>query len=712
MLVETETRVITRLATGKESGFGIQDNAVAFAILSDKIYRDKIRAVIREIACNAYDSHIEADCEDKPIWIHLPNALEPFFSVRDEGIGMSDETIHTHFQTYFDSSKRNSAKLIGKWGLGSKSPFAYTDMFTLIACFDGVQSTYAAYRSEEGRPHITLMSQNINSGLPNGVEVSINVTNRSDDSEFARLAYKVLRHFPTRPTVTGKTNFWDSNPNETVHATGDNWKAFDGSGNSIVMGNVAYPIDSSSVYRLTEKARHVLTQMHLEITVPMGAVDFTPSREDLSYNDRTLASLEAIGLKVHADLLETANIEMEAAPTEWEARKVFKRFWSINSHLFRKLTWNNTVIESEILHYIVRKPKVSSIAIVIDGDDDDVTEGVSDRLPPVAILKFNTQYRSQAIERNISRTVYETVNNSNYSTIIFDDLKRGGERRVKHFLKNKRGHNSAFLIINATPEEQAALIETFPENTFKKSSELDKVPGIKVDKLSRNYQPRGVSVLKTERIDNSRNGLCKDHWDEVHNIDLNEDDIEIIYVVKAGYQIDVSHYQIADSVSCGILNKDVVIGLTEKRLERLRLRGEAITLTPLRDYLARRFKAIYLDTGLFSFLKAENEGGYDYNFIASNMRKRQLPGLDNHHPINEIYREMTLHTQSRNGYHAIAGLASYLNIDLPKSVVGVVAANYASLYAKYPLYFSTLGATICLKHLEGYVKWVDDSTKL
>ncbi len=44
----------------KTSEFKIQASAKAFEILSSNIYTNKVRAVIREYNCNAYDAHVAA----------------------------------------------------------------------------------------------------------------------------------------------------------------------------------------------------------------------------------------------------------------------------------------------------------------------------------------------------------------------------------------------------------------------------------------------------------------------------------------------------------------------------------------------------------------------------------------------------------------------------------------------------------------------------
>ena len=68
---------------GEVGEFRIRNSAKAFKILSDGLYANKIRAIIRELSCNAVDSHVAAGKADVPFSVHLPNQLEPWFSIRD-----------------------------------------------------------------------------------------------------------------------------------------------------------------------------------------------------------------------------------------------------------------------------------------------------------------------------------------------------------------------------------------------------------------------------------------------------------------------------------------------------------------------------------------------------------------------------------------------------------------------------------------------------
>ena len=67
--------------------FNIKVNTKAFELLSDTLYSNKILAIIRELSCNAWDAHIEANNTDTPIEIYCPNEAFPNFLIEDYGTG-------------------------------------------------------------------------------------------------------------------------------------------------------------------------------------------------------------------------------------------------------------------------------------------------------------------------------------------------------------------------------------------------------------------------------------------------------------------------------------------------------------------------------------------------------------------------------------------------------------------------------------------------
>ena len=58
MLLNERTLDLTTGGLTENQTFKIKTTSKAFSILSDKLYSDKVSAVIRELCCNAYDSMV------------------------------------------------------------------------------------------------------------------------------------------------------------------------------------------------------------------------------------------------------------------------------------------------------------------------------------------------------------------------------------------------------------------------------------------------------------------------------------------------------------------------------------------------------------------------------------------------------------------------------------------------------------------------------
>src|SRR6185436_18340980 len=148
LAVDVNEVVLSNVGTTGE--FKIRNSAKAFKILSDGLYSNKIRAIVRELSCNAVDSHVGAGKQDVPFEVHLPTILEPYFAVRDFGMGLDGDSVVNIYTTYFESTKTNSNDFIGALGLGSKSPFSYTENFTVTAIKDGTKRIYSAFINDVG----------------------------------------------------------------------------------------------------------------------------------------------------------------------------------------------------------------------------------------------------------------------------------------------------------------------------------------------------------------------------------------------------------------------------------------------------------------------------------------------------------------------------------------------------------------------------------
>jgi hypothetical protein len=318
---------------GEIGEFRIRNSAKAFSILSSGLYANKVRAIIRELSCNAVDSHAAAGKKNTPFDVHLPNTLEPHFSIRDYGTGLSHEQVTNIYTTYFESTKTDSNDFIGALGLGSKSPFSYTDNFTVTAVKDGKKGIYTAFINESGVPSIALMMQE-DTNEPSGVEVKFAVNDRYDFDKFRQEARNVYKYFSLRPVISGNGDFGFENAeyeNKDIIPGVHAYKA--GGYHSIaVMGNIAYPIEIPKSDNSLGDLRNLLG-CSLEIHFSIGELDFQASREGLSYIPQTIANIKAKLEKLNTSLADVLAKEANAIPNLWDramfiSKKKDSRLWS------------------------------------------------------------------------------------------------------------------------------------------------------------------------------------------------------------------------------------------------------------------------------------------------------------------------------------------------------------------------------------------------
>ena len=290
----------------KTSGFKIQATSKAFDILSSNIYTHKVKAVVREISCNAHDAHIAAG-NSQPFNVHLPTTLEPWFSVRDFGTGLSDTDVREIFSTYFCSTKTGSNDFIGALGLGSKSPFALVDSFTVKSYFNGTVSDYSCYRDQNGEPQVALLTESATTE-PNGLEVSLSIEDKQD--EFREEAVAVYLYFDQIPNINDKSVVSEIEELKSDFIfSGEDFELTKGHGRSkAVMGGVAYDIP------------HEYDQLELRgcIKFELGEISFDAGRESLSLDDKTKAAIKNKFKDVISKLSDHAESQIKALPTAWE----------------------------------------------------------------------------------------------------------------------------------------------------------------------------------------------------------------------------------------------------------------------------------------------------------------------------------------------------------------------------------------------------------
>jgi hypothetical protein len=415
MLVREVDNTIVTSGEFKTSDFRIKASAKAFRILSEQLYSDKVLAIVRELSCNAYDAHVAAGTLNTPFEVHLPNNFEPWFSIRDNGIGLSSEDIMTIYTTYFESTKTESNDMVGCLGLGSKTPFAYTDNFSVTSYHGGYKREYNACIGNGGVPSIFLLTEEPSSE-PNGLCVSMNVK-REDFLKFIDCAKKVYPHFKLQPKISGAACKIEV-PKKILEGT--NWYRAENSynwssGNSYaVMGNVVYPIDLNkfSHNEISQRDRNLLS-CGMYIIFNIGELEITPSREHLSYDSYTkkgiISKLDGIALEVEKQFKD----KVSGTKNDWEKACLYSDISSLPEYQ----GFNKFINLSNILGNNYK------LSFSFDGTDKSIE-----------VASFSPRGYNNKVTTNYSCSIYP----SSKTIIYINDLGKGAHARCKELALAKK----------------------------------------------------------------------------------------------------------------------------------------------------------------------------------------------------------------------------------------------------------------------------------
>lgn len=281
----TQTVHIETNVVGESQVFSIAANGNTFRTIVDGLYSNKEQSIVRELCANAWDAQKRVG-SSRAFFVRGPVLDDQQFSVRDYGIGMDHKKVMTLYTTMFMSDKSETNDQVGMFGLGSKSPFSYTDQFNLT-CYDGkIARFYTCSIGDAGLPQINLM-QEVQSDEPRGVLVSFHVRpndhhNFRNAIESVSLAYDPvfetnLKKLPAKGEVAIQGKGWQSYTNSHLPAQ---W--------CVRQGCVIYPLTETSGLVLPRDS----TERHYLLECPIGTIQVTASRETIAYKEAVVEYLK------------------------------------------------------------------------------------------------------------------------------------------------------------------------------------------------------------------------------------------------------------------------------------------------------------------------------------------------------------------------------------------------------------------------------------
>jgi hypothetical protein len=606
--------------------FRIRNSAKAFSILSSGLYANKIRAIIRELSCNAVDSHTAAGKIDTPFDVHLPNQLDPYFSIRDYGTGLTHDQVTNIYTTYFESTKTDSNAFIGALGLGSKSPFSYTDNFTVTAIKDGKKGIYSAFINEQGVPSIALMMQE-DTDEPAGVEVKFSVNDYYDYGKFRSEAQSVYKHFALKPVVSGCENFKieevayerkDIIPG--VHSLGGYSRSYN---SSAVMGNISYPIDIPQADTVLGNLAPLL-RCGLELHFSIGELDFQASREGLSYIPQTITSIKNKLAELNNALVDVLKVEADAIENLWERavflhKKAQHSLWAAASNQYAQ-TYKLETYDHTVQHYQALKKWALKV--------EDLAKNYN-----IVIRSFIRHGNSASVTVNKSNLEYDNTKpavNGHYVTwqswnitvdtdthFVINDTKTGGFERAKYHYRTTPCpvYSRRVIVLDAADKSKDMKTDEFfkaicnpPEGQRVKLSSLADKPRASAG-VSKN-----VSILKLERRGGRGYRRSEDDmvWRDASKLSAFDKTTKYYYVPLSGFQMIsnkgyTSGKELYEDITSlpGLFNSQVIYGVRKGDIDEIKKLKNWINLE---DHIGANLPSINKKF-LMSVVKTKLESG-------------------------------------------------------------------------------------------------------
>ena len=434
------------------SRFKIKASAKAFKILSG-FYSEPILAIPRELGANAWDSHVKAGKTARPFVVHAPNQLEPWFSVRDFGTGLSPEDIDQIYTTYFESTKTHENDSDGCMGLGSKTPFNYTENFNVTSWFNGHKHVYNCFIDEAGSPNIMHVVTE-ESDEENGLEVKFGVKLTDISMWIDRItrAYAPFRH---RPTIVGANITY---PAREYLYTGKGWgfrkdeDSYGSRGTNAFMGNYCYPVSATALRSTLNnlptdsyELQQAFDYGHFDFFFDIGELEVAPNKEQLQYEDSNPTAKTIIArMQVAMDELKQLALKKVHQPkTMWEAMALFQKH---NSHSGEFYHLRNVIGEIPIYFNTV---KVDSGSTSISSVHQSLNLlSASTSLPHYQVNVL------ESLHGKIRKVGYYTTTANRPVLFFYTNGETIKKARLRHYLATKYSNQIpyCYIITDASPK--------------------------------------------------------------------------------------------------------------------------------------------------------------------------------------------------------------------------------------------------------------------
>lgn len=415
----------------------IDENSLSFIIRSlTDMYSDPMRAVVREYAGNAYDSHILA-CQDRAVEFTTPNTLNPSFVIQDFGVGMSRGELTQVYSKYGASTKRDTNDQIGAFGLGSKSALAIANSFVVVSVQDGKSNTVIVNKGDNNIPVFKFLDE-VETTNPDGVRIEIPISHSYDikralENMFLGWPLNSAKvdgrfvggevHDEKKYTKLGNAG-WISTSSEA-----DDHGYYNQRSLKVLVGPVSYSLTAHEIEStFGHKFGLDKTLGNLVLNLPIGSVEFTPSRESFIFNDVTKNAIEDRLNTLRELVAEYVSAKLSSAKDEDEVLNSFMNFVEMGLDV-DGVTWNGQEIPVNKASYY---GAWRTLNVTAEGEKITHASSVVQTRQAIDRSAGKYVYRTHATHNDIKNGERDFNVNDRKDVIVVTDAKRS-EKNNKRF---------------------------------------------------------------------------------------------------------------------------------------------------------------------------------------------------------------------------------------------------------------------------------------
>ena len=463
----------------------IDDSSTVFLMdMLGKMYVHPAQAVLREYLSNAYDAHTSKGGDLPPIQVGLPGQRTKTLSVRDFGNGMSEEAFTNILSQYGASTKRESNKLIGGFGVGAKAGFAVGDEFFMTSYQNGQGLRFRLYKDSQNQGYIQMVKR-FSTSQPDGMLVEVEIPeNNLPELGIDALSNFFLGYDPATLSIVYEGSSYDdwNTVFDTSHYTaislnghpvgwrGKRYGLYKWQLTALV-GKVFYrlnPVSIINVLRENESENAVLlslleflnnTGLENILNLPIGSVEMPPSREEITLSERSFATI-INALTNYSHLLHEHFQRDINAKTYSQALQVFAELEQFRYSRADELTWQGKPLGRKLFQ--------SSEAVVYHVVNSTPSKSAED------IARFETVSFAR-MRKHSGELFVITVNSSAEAQTVQNQLNDKETFRQVYYstrrLSSSLSSHMAFVVLT----KDDALYEIMKDEPAYSAAQVDKI---------------------------------------------------------------------------------------------------------------------------------------------------------------------------------------------------------------------------------------------